>query len=212
MRTALAALAAILSFPGLEARAEPLVQRVEEHRNDVGEIEKRQSDFLHRSSGFAFPGHLAEMPARKTYTYGPGDAEVYYTLYGGGNGDAWLSLYVYPAKSELLDHEKAVEAPILERFRAVRSEQPAELPPAPVRSAEGWYRGVAEGNEVLTGYRIVKSGNWFIKARISIPVAGGEPAMTRAMDAIAAIPWAWGQRPTTAAPASGHLGSTERDR
>lgn len=187
--------------------AEPLVQTVEEHRSDIGEIEKRSGDFVHRASGFAYPAALGEMPARKTVTYGPQDAAVYYTYLGGGNGDPWIDLYVYPATLDSAAERREVEKALVEHFQAKPVESPASLPAAPAGAMDGWYSGIIQGNEYLTGYRIVRSGNWYVKARITIPVAGGEAAMSRAMEAIAAIPWAWRQsQPTAASSASAGLG------
>lgn len=182
------------------ARAEPVEQTVPDHRNDIGEIEKRKADLVHRPSGFSYPMQLGEMPARKTVSYGPGDASVYYTLNGGANNDAWLTLYVYPARIGLKEEERNVIAPILQNYQAVPTTGPARLPPGPPGALDGWYRASIDGVDVVTGYRLVKSGRWFIKARVSIPVGGGESAADRAVNAITAIPWTW--RESAPAPAT----------
>ncbi|MDQ3478995.1 MAG: hypothetical protein M3438_07560 [Pseudomonadota bacterium] len=173
------------------AQPEPVTQAVSEHRNDIGEIERRDDGFLHRSSGFVYPAQLGEMPSRKSRTYGPGDAEVYYSLYGGANNDAWISVFVYPATADVSVEARNVVPAILERFKAVESIGPAGLQPGPAGSREGWFRGSLDNYQMLTGYRLIRSGNWFVKARISIPLAGGEAATKRAVDAVAAIPWTW---------------------
>jgi hypothetical protein len=182
---AAASLAAISSA----AQSEPLVQTVEEHRNDQGEIEKRASDFVHRSSGFVYPVKLGEMPARRTVTYGTADAAVYYTLYGGANGDPWIDLYVYPVVLEPVAEIAEVEKALVGNFKASAVAAPNGLPAGPSGAFDGWYSGSVEGQNYLTGYRIVRSGDWYIKARISVPAAGGQPAIDRAMRGIGAIPW-----------------------
>ena len=130
-----------------QLRAEPVTQSVEAHDNAIGDIDRRADGFVHRSAGYHYPAMLGEMPARKTTTYGPRDAEVYYTLRGGANGDPWLDLFVYPV-------------------------QPA-----------------------VTGYRLVRDGDWFIKVRMSIPKSGGQAALDRAWKGLAAVPWSVAARP-----------------
>ena len=183
-------LLAVSSASGV-ANAEPLVQTIEEHRNDVGEIEKRSADFMHRASGFVFPGALGEMPARKTKTYGPGDAAVYYTYLGGANGDPWIDVYVYPAALEPAAERREVEQALIQNFGAEPAPTPAGLPARPDGAMDGWYRGSLQGSDYLTGYRILLRGDWYIKARITVPAKGGTAAIERAMKGIAAIPWMW---------------------
>jgi len=188
------ALIAVFLFsapPVVASSAPPIIQTVEEHRNDIGEIEKRKADFRHRSAGFLFPLQLGAMPARKTFTYGPGDAEVYYTLYGGGNGDAWLSLYVYPATIGLEDEAKNVDVALLQRFEAKPITPPHGLNSGPIASIDRWFRGTVQGEDCLTGYRVVQSGRWFIKSRMSVPIRGGDEALKRGVDAMNAISWFW---------------------
>jgi hypothetical protein len=183
--------------------AEPIVQTVENHSNDVGEIEKRAGDYVHRPSGYVYPGKLAEMPARKTIDYGPGDAEVYYTLLGGANGDPWISLYVYPATIDVAAEARNVDDAIAEHLSGQATAAPVGLPPGPTGALDKWYRGTFDGVEFLTGYRVTRQGNWFIKARISIPNTGGDAAITRAMRGMSAIPWVMAPRSPTVVSVEG---------
>ena len=185
-----ALLAAALALSSIQsAPSPPIEQRVETHDNSKGEIEKRAGDLRHRSSGYSFPLSLGEIPARSSHTYGPGDASVYYTLHGGANGDAWITLYVYPAKIDFASETNNVVYSLVERMGGKPVAAPAGLPPRPVGAVDNWYTGSIEGVPVLTGFRLVRHGPWFIKARISIPVSGGDVAIARAMRGIAAIPW-----------------------
>lgn len=195
--------ASILLSPAA-ARAQLIEETVEEHRDDVGEIDRRGGDFVHRASGYVFPGDLGGMPARKTYTYSPGDASVYYTLLGGGNGDPWLSLYVYPATRPIADEIRDIEAAIAQRMPG-QVTRPPNLPPLPAGVAEKWYDATADGEALLTGYRISTSGNWYIKVRLSIPRSGGATAIDRAWKALGAVPWTVNApaAPVSAASAAG---------
>ncbi len=190
-----ALLAAALAFSSVQAApvqaapSPPLDQRVETHDNSKGEIEKRAGDFRHRSSNYLFPMTLGEMPARSSTTYGAADGSVYYTLYGGANGDAWITLYVYPANIDLASETRNVVFSLVERMGGKPTAAPAGLAPRPPGAVDNWYLGSVEGVPVLTGFRLVQHGPWFIKARITIPVSGGDEAIARAMRGIAAIPW-----------------------
>jgi hypothetical protein len=171
--------------------AEPLVQDVPSHDNSKGEIEKRADSFVHRSSGFIYPLALADLPARKTITFGPRDAEVYYTRLGGGNGDPWLSLYVYPARHPLSQEREGVVLAIVQHWNVSPAEPPKGVGTAPPGAVEGWYRGSRDGLAVVTGYRVVQARNWFIKAQVTVPMSGGEAEMDLAARSLNAVPWAW---------------------
>ena len=175
-------------FVSAAAHAEPVEQTVEEHRNEVGEIDRRGDQFVHRPSGYIFPATLGEMPARKTYTYGPGDASVYYTLLGGGKGDPWLSLYLYPVTRPLADEIKDVELALVDRMQGSVS-RPAGLPALPSGVVQKWYGAAIEGTPVTTGYRLARSGDWYIKVRLTIPTSGGDASFNRAWKALEAVRW-----------------------
>ena len=85
------------------------------------------------------------MPARKTYSYGPGDASAYYTALGGANGDAWLSLYIYPAKLPPKEEAASIEAALLQHMPGRLLAAPAGMPALPAAVAEKWYDATIEG-------------------------------------------------------------------
>lgn len=189
--------------------AEPVVQTVEQHRDDLGEIVKRGNGFVHRSAGYVFPSTLADMPARKTVSYGPGDGAVYYTLRGGGNNDPWLDLFVYPAQISLAEEEANVSGSLTIKSEAREITDPVGIPGAPKGARERWYDAVVRGIPALTGYRMVRDGDWFIKVRLTIPKAGGKEAIDRAWRGLEAVSWSVVARPSTKAPsASGALTPT----
>ncbi|MEO7411701.1 MAG: hypothetical protein ABIU10_10380 [Sphingomicrobium sp.] len=191
-----------LSFSAAQA-AEPIVQTVEQHRDDLGEIDKRGSGFVHRSANYVFPPALADMPARKTITYGPGDGAVYYTLRGGANNDPWVDLFVYPAQIGLIEEEANVSGSLTSKSEAREIPNPVGMPGAPKGARERWYEAVIQGTPVLTGYRIVRDGAWFIKVRLTIPTAGGKEALDRAWRGLGAVPWSVAAKSSISAPSAG---------
>lgn len=187
---------AILSPVG----AEPLIQTVEQHRNDIGEIDRRDNVFVHRAAGYQFPGALGDMPARKTITFGPRDAEVYYTLLGGANHDPWLSLYVYPVTLGIAEEEGEVSTSLKKNFQGVEISPPAGISSAPKGAREQWYDASLQGVPAITGYRLVRDGDWYIKVRLTIPKQGGQSALDRAWKGLAAVPWSISARSAVDAP------------
>lgn len=183
-----AAFGLLLACPLIPANAQPVEQTVQEHRDELGEIDRRGDAFVHRASGYVYPAVIGAMPARKTITFGPHDAEVYYTLYGGSNGDAWVSLYVYPARASLAEEKKGVEATIVENYAANVTSRPSPVGAAPTGVVEGWFAATIKGVPVVTGARISQVSGWNVKVRVSIPVSGGKEAMDRAAAALDAIP------------------------
>ena len=173
------------------AQSPAIVQSVEQHRNDSGEIEKTDGRLVHRSSGFVYPAMLGDMPARKTITYGPGDASVDYSVRGGANGDAWITLFVYPVTADLATEELNAQNPLIERWSARPIAVPRGLPRPNLETKDGWYSGKFAGGEVTTGYRLVQRGSWYLKARFTVPVAAGQAGLDRTLAAISAVPWDW---------------------
>jgi len=193
----------VAGFAPVAAPAQPIEQTVEDHRDDIGEIDRRGNSFVHRASGYVFPAMLGEVPARKTITFGPGDAEVYYTLYGGANDDAWISLYVYKANLGLAEVQRGVEQVIVENYAATAVARPSIIAAPPAGVGEGWFKAQIQGIAVITGARVAQASGWTIKVRVSVPVRGGDAALGRAARALAAIPMApVGMAPPPAAPAS----------
>jgi hypothetical protein len=190
LRHALVVFAAFAVASPAAAQDQPIVQQVEEHRNDVGEIDKVEGRFIHRASGFIFPSALGDMPARKTTTYGPADASVDYTLKGGGNGDAWITLFVYRAQVELDAEVITVTDPIVQRWSAKPIAHPPALP-SPGAMKDGWFAGQIDTAAYTTGYRLARRGEWYLKVRFTIPAELGRAGIDRAVTAIAAVPWDW---------------------
>lgn len=186
------------------AHADPVVQTVEEHRNDIGEIERRGDQFVHRPSRYVFPAKLSEMPARKSYSYGPGDASLYYTLLGGAHGDPWLSLYVYPAKLPLENEAASIETSLVQHMPGRVIAAPAGVPALPPGVVEKWYDASVEGTALTTGYRLVRDGDWYIKVRLSIPQSGGQAARDRAWRALSEVRWSIPARVAPARTIDGH--------
>lgn len=131
------------------------------------------------------------MPPRKSVSYGPGDASLEYTLRGGGNGDAWITLYVYPVRATLATEELNAQNPLIQRWSAKPIATPEKLPRPTPDMKDGWYTGNYEGREVTTGYRLVKRGDWYLKARFTIPKVAGQLGVDRTLAAIGAVPWDW---------------------
>ena len=145
----------------------------------------------HRASGFVYPKQIGDMPLRKIIVYGPGDVSADYTNRGGGNGDAWTTFYVYPAEIGLDDELANIEGAIGERLTGAEVKAPAS-PPATMRGGRSkWYKGKYGGLDVTTGYAIVQRGDWFLKARFTIPDQAGQEGIDRTVAAVAALPWEW---------------------
>ena len=178
-----------------QLRAEPVTQSVEAHDNAIGDIDRRADGFVHRSAGYHYPAMLGEMPARKTTTYGPRDAEVYYTLRGGANGDPWLDLFVYPAQLNLAEEAAELSALLKKNYQGTERVSPLGLPSLPPGAREQWFDVILKGVPAITGYRLVRDGDWFIKVRMSIPKSGGQVALDRAWKGLAAVPWSVAARP-----------------
>lgn len=190
-RATLATLVAALLWTGASAAAaDPIIQTVEKHRNEAGEIDRRGNDFIHRPSGYVFPSALGDMPARKTVTYDHENSSVYYTLHGGGNGDAWLSLFVYRAHVPWNEEIATVKEALLRQTPNARVLRPSGLPPPPPGAADEWFESTFEGVPMINGYRLVRDGGWYIKVRLTIPKSGGQKALDRAWRALGAVRWA----------------------
>ena len=197
-RCALGALAGILLTTLPVGVAAQTTSRVEELQSGSGEVEPHADGFRHRSSGYVFPRSLGAVPARKSTAYGPGDADVQYTLFGGANGDGWINLYVYPADISLSEEVGNVTQSLLKSSNGQRVDSPPGIAKASVGVEEGWFEGAYGDIPVKTGYRVSRAGNWFIKARISIPTSADQATFDRIGAALNAIDFA----PAALVPAS----------
>jgi hypothetical protein len=147
--------------------------------------------FVHRASGYGFPDKLADMPRRKFFVYAPDDVQVNYTLNGGGNGDAWVDVFVYPARRSARDEAKAVEAELVRNFGGTPVAVQPPLPPSAKGAVGKWFEGKLKGRPMTTAYVIVKRGHWYILARGSSPVEAGSAGLERLQAAIVTIDWRW---------------------
>lgn len=181
----------LISLWAASASADLIRQEVGQLQRDSGEVRVIDGGFRHHASGFRFPLSLGKMPARKSVTYGPGDADVSYSLRGGGNNDAWLSLIVYPASSSLADEVANIEGSMSQKWSMDRAATPVGLVAPPGGAVEGWFSSTLKGEKFLNGYRLIRAGAWFIQARVTVPEAGGSEALARATNAIDAVQWNW---------------------
>jgi hypothetical protein len=155
---------------------------------------------VHRASGYAFPDRLADMPRRKFLIYAADDVQVNYTLNGGGNGDAWVDVFVYPARRSVQDEAKGVEAELVRNFGGTPVAVQPPLPPSAKGAVGKWFEGKLKGRPMTTAYVIVKRGHWYILARGSSPVEAGSAGLERLQAAIVTIDWRWdGKDPGVAA-------------
>lgn len=190
MRLSLAFLAALLFAQPVAAQAPTTVEitPAEIFATRAAGVQR------HLSSGYDFPDHLGDMPRRKYRIWAPNDVAVNYTLRGGGNGDPWLDVYVYPAPRPGAEEASGVEASLLDNLHGAPI---TDQPPLPLTASDGfsrWFSGDYENRRVTTGYVLVKRGGWYILARGTAPAESGSDGLARLHRAIATIDWAWSAR------------------
>lgn len=167
---------------------------------DASEV-KEQADggALHRRSGLRFPKQAGSMLIGKLVVYGAGDASVVYYA-SGKPGDTLLSFYIYPARHSLDAEEKTVSDSIEQAWTATRIKAPVALV-LPTAARSGWYdvrNDKAAGRSV---YVVARRGEWFLKARVTMPHDAGDAGLVLAQSALTALPWAaTGAQPGIAAP------------
>ncbi|HEX6741252.1 MAG TPA: hypothetical protein VF079_05590 [Sphingomicrobium sp.] len=159
---------------------------------DAGEAQvSDEGEVHHRATGFVYPRQLGDMPQRKVAIYGEADVSVDYTLRGGGNGDAWITFYVYPARITLDEEAAHIEHDIVENWLAVRAERPSPAPASAPGARSGWFTGARENHRVTTGYVVVQRGLWFLMTRFSVPDEAAPDAFKRVDAALDDVPWTW---------------------
>ena len=131
------------------------------------------------------------MPLRKIIVYGKGDVSADYTLLGGGNGDVWISFFVYPATRSFQDEAADIEQTLTDRMVASPIASPAAAPPAARDGRSQWFKGTIDQRSFTTGYTLVQRGDWFLETRYSIPVEAGQVAIDRTVKALDSAPWNW---------------------
>ena len=143
----------------------------------------------HSASGFAFPTKLATLEFEKEHIFGPDDVSARYgqsTL-----TDPWLDLYIYPAAGTLDAEAAEIGQIIVDRYSATAVAQVRPLPPSAADGRMQWYRGSIQGQEIITGFVLVRRGGWAMKVRMTSPAAAGGDAIERLAAAIAEVPWEW---------------------
>ena len=163
-------------------------------------LEGQSSDFfaerangvlVHEASGFKFPASLGEMPRRKRVLYAANNVSVQYTLRGGGNGDAWIDVFVYPATLSLDEEAQNTAAAIMSGVNGKRAAAPLTLPPGAANAKAAWFEGEAGDRRMTTGFVLVRRGDWYIKVRATNPTEGGEGGIKRIQGALSDLPWDW---------------------
>jgi hypothetical protein len=202
--TGLALLFAIAGV-SVPAAAQPQIMVV---GGDAGEAQVSDNgEVRHKATGFLYPRQLGDMPLRKVVVYGEADISVDYSLRGGGNGDAWVTFYVYPARSGLGEEADHIEHDIVDNWSATRADRPSPAPASASGAKSGWFTGARENHQVTTGYVVVQRGQWFLMTRFSVPDEAAPDTFKRVDAALADVPWTW--LPSAARPPEGRVASAD---
>lgn len=192
LRGSVAFLFIALSAPAA-AFGRPEVQIVGGDASEV--VISDKGDVHHKAADFDFPEQIGDMPLRKIEIYGPGDVSGDYTLRGGGNGDVWITFYVYPAGQPFADEKTGIEESLVDKWSAKPMAAPFPAPSMAADGASGWFEGTFNGLHAANGYILVQRGAWFFEARVTIPDAAGSDGLTRAGHALTSLPWNWHRWP-----------------
>lgn len=201
LRSIFGALALFLGSPALPHSVEAQPKIVVLGGNAGEAIISADGTVRHKAANFIFPQQIGDMPLRKVVIYGPADLSVDYSLRGGGNGDVWITFFVYPVGHPMTDEIADIERAFIDKVSGTHMEAPA---PSPEMAADGhtrWFKGHLEGMAMTTGYTLVQRAGWFLEARFSIPDAAGQQGIERTVRALAGVPWDWNSSPAkTATP------------
>lgn len=120
LRAIPAALALIFAFLSIPAAAQTQ-PKVVVLGSDSSEVDiSSEGEVRHKAANFRYPDHIGDMPLRKVVIYGKGDVSVDYTLRGGGNGDAWITFYVYPVRRSFSEEVADIEQNLIKNSSATR--------------------------------------------------------------------------------------------
>ena len=184
---ALAFVVGIALFAAAPVHAEPVVTPVAEVV-DSADVQRDGERFRHVGSGYVFPSSIGDMPARKVTVFGPGDVSVNYTVKGGGEGDAWVDIYAYPAGDwTIAETADDIVRAITKSFATT----PALMPGGMAKRADGlhsgWFDGRLGERSLKTGYYVVRRGDWLIKIRATMPSPPTPEMLARTAAAIAVV-------------------------
>ncbi len=140
--------------------------------------------------GFIFANAYGDMPLRRIDVYANDNVSGYYTRFGGGNGDPFLTFYVYPAEQPFAQEVSATQAALVDSFKATPAASPLTSVPAP-DSASGCYSGNSQNVAVETCFWLAQRGGYYLKVRLTIPKESTSDATAVASAAIESIPWRW---------------------
>ena len=181
---------------------EPITVTV--YGGDAAAVEVRPSNEVELlKAKFVFARALGSMSLRRVDVYANDNVSGYYTRFGGGNGDPFLTLYAYPASKPIADEVGDVKAALVDRFKAspIKSLFPDFDAP---QLMSGCYSGTADNRSMDTCFWLVKRGNWFIKVRLTLPKERKSDAIDVAMIALRSIPWNWTPPNTSALNSNSH--------
>ncbi len=185
LAAATAGLLAVAMPAGSPARAQAAIAAADVLR--AGEA----GSLVHGASRFVFPAALGGIPRRKITFFATDNVAAQYTLRGGGNGDAWFDLFIYPASLPVDEEARSVEASLVQSLKAVSVVAPVPIPAAARDGKSGWFQGRLNERSMTSGYILVQRGKWFIKLRASIPAEARDDAIARFSRAVEAIAWDW---------------------
>ncbi|HEY6047438.1 MAG TPA: hypothetical protein VIV07_00130 [Sphingomicrobium sp.] len=186
----------VFSIPHSAAVAQPTLVVL---GGDADQVSISGNEVRHKAANFLFPEQIGDMPLRKVTIYGSADASVDYTLRGGGNGDAWITFYVYPAQHALAEEVATIQSDLIGAWSATRLPSATALPPSAADGRSGWFKGQYEGKSATTGYIVVQRGHGFLMARYTIPDVAGQEGIERTIRALNAAPWNWTPAPRSSA-------------
>ena len=139
---------------------------------------------------FVFANTYGAMPLRRIDVYAKDNVSGYYTRYGGGNGDPFMTLYVYPVEQPFADEVSATQAALVNSFKASPAVSSLTAKPIP-DAASGCYSGNSNSVPVETCFWLAEREGYYLKVRLTIPNQGTSDATGVAAEALESIPWTW---------------------
>lgn len=190
MNRAVAPLLAVLAMAGLAPTSAVAAVPVEVRAGEASEVVQVEGRSpVHRASGIIYPEKAGALRLGKLSVFGPGDVVGVYYL-SGEPGDTLLSFFVYPASQGMDAEERSVTAAIDRAWRAERLAPPVALR-LPAGARVGWYDLENKHSTGRSVYVIVRRGDWYLKARMTLAAAtSGDAGLALVQSAMDALPWA----------------------